>query len=255
MIAAIHTHPKLPLLSTFTDNDRRECLQTINTIVHLANRVRCEGYLALEELTKKLPERDFFLKMGLMLVVDNLPATDVSIILQNYILSTFNPGAENSGLLRRMVQMEGVVHIQAGENPRIIEAGLHAMLGERFYHSEAQKYSKDAGKPDTELLDEQYSHVSDFISGEGNPWLNEMLLTMPSRDLQLVICETDQRILINAMCGLPTNVQKRIFENMSGALVNTVKFNMYVYPGAGSYISDALEELSVIIKRLQGVEN
>jgi len=251
------TDPRFPLLSTFTDEERRECLPTIDLIVHLANTTRKDGVLALEAMAQDLPDESFFLKTGLMLICDGTDPELVRQIMSNYIISSCVPDPDqNAGLLRRMMEFDGVLSIQSGENPRIIEEKMLSMLGEDF-HKEAIKYFGEMKG----VRYEEYKHIENMSAlldaenvpcGGGQTWMNETLTMLSNHDMQLLLCKMDLKVLAIAMSGLPRTVQECVFRNVSHGLMGQIIEDMkYMGPMLESYIENAQQQIIDLIKSAQ----
>ena len=136
----------------------------IRNIIDLSNTARKEGLLALEEAANGI--EDEFLKKGIMLVVDGtdpelvrgIMETDLGCIEQRHKKSIAvwekwgelgpawgmigslianwlcNPTASklsvnnNNEMMMKEITVEGILSIQAGENPRVIEEKLKSFL-------------------------------------------------------------------------------------------------------------------------------
>ena len=138
----------------------------INQIISLSNTARKEGLLALEEAANGI--EDDFLKKGIMLVVDGtdpelvrgIMETDLACVesrhkakiavwekwaelgpawgmigtLIGLILMLKNPIAgklklnNDNEMMMKEISVEGILSIQAGENPRVIEEKLKSFL-------------------------------------------------------------------------------------------------------------------------------
>jgi hypothetical protein len=106
--------------------------------VELAQMVRQKGLLYLDN---EIPdEQNYFLKTALQLAVDSTHPEMIKEILQTIILADAHQG---SGLLSRMIIMQGVICIVNGENPlQIAHLRLLGMLGEK-YMKKIDEYMKD----------------------------------------------------------------------------------------------------------------
>ena len=124
--------------------------EIIKSIIDLSNIGRKDGLLALEEAANGI--EDDFLKKGVLLVVDGLvnmlnklddpssigPQMAVALITTLYgsLIANWlcNPVAAklkvNNDLevIKRQITIEGLLSIQAGENPRVIEEKLKSFL-------------------------------------------------------------------------------------------------------------------------------
>ena len=122
----------VPKFETLTE--ARKLFGMCKVMVDFSEKARREGILALDEgiddnsgIYADLHGMlwDYF-KVLMRLVVDG---TDPSVIenIATYLVSTTN--ANNDVLLTMMVISEGVLSIQAGDNPRILTERLLSMLG------------------------------------------------------------------------------------------------------------------------------
>ena len=116
----------MSVLSSFTKEERDACLPLISLLTDAANTARREGVLALEEWAEG---RDFFTTYLFLLVVDGIMPDLVRKLGQTLIDADGHTGKE---LLSRMIILEGVLMVQSGYNPRIMEVKLLAMLGEGY---------------------------------------------------------------------------------------------------------------------------
>ena len=244
--------PRFPLLSSFTDEDRRACLPSIGQAIQLANVARKQGVLALEKIADDLPDEEFFIKTGLMLIVDGIDPELVRSILQGYIMSScgFGETFNGAGYLKRIVEMEAMLGIQMGVNPRILVEKMFSLLGEAF-HSEAQSYCETVLTSENEQFTESYADMQDLPSGEGDPWLVKVLSSVSNHDIQVIMKEVPQHTMSLALCGLPAVVQERVFNNMSRKITSMLKFSMHIYPGLEIDIKKAQLEIIGIVKRMQ----
>jgi hypothetical protein len=106
-------------------SERLACLPLVEELVELANLARYEGLLVLEEKMAEM-ENDF-LKSGIALIVDGTDPAIVRELMNFRAIASQEVGAP---LLHKVIIIEGVLSIQAGENPRIVEERLYCYLGE-----------------------------------------------------------------------------------------------------------------------------
>jgi len=106
-------------------SDRVEIVHDIRKIVAMSIIARREGILAIEGVMKN--EDVVFLLKGLSLLVDGSDPVLLDEILSGYIVSSGHVGAK---LLRLFVIKRGLLALQDGEHPRIIEEMLLSCIGE-----------------------------------------------------------------------------------------------------------------------------
>ena len=116
----------LELESSFTDEDKEECKPTIRKLVKLANLLRQSG---ISDFAAELKEEEsIFLKTAVGLIAQGTDPNAVKTILRNLIITD---GFTGSRLLERLLIVEGILSMQAGEHPKITEWKLLSMLGEQ----------------------------------------------------------------------------------------------------------------------------
>lgn len=108
-----------------TDAEREECVPLMKTLVSFAQKSRVGGLLALEDDLDKVRlsvegSLSFF-KTGMLLVIDGTDPETVVEILTFKIMAGNYKGLP---LLMRCIILEGVMGIQAGENPGILAEKL-----------------------------------------------------------------------------------------------------------------------------------
>ena len=131
-MSALLSDPRFPLLSSFTDEERRTAVPVIENLIKLANLARAEGVLSLEEAVINVDNE--FLKTGIRLVADGVDPDLVRDVVTARVYSSCDPSTPEGRLrfLHCAIEMEGMLSIQFGENPRIIEEKLYGYLGADF---------------------------------------------------------------------------------------------------------------------------
>ena len=110
----------------FSDEEKRKCLNTAKRMIGLVDVVRSVGILGLED---EVENDTAFMKMGVSLMVNGLPAYYVEKILQNAILSGEYP---ETHLLDKLIIMQGLKAIVNRHSPFIIAHSVGSMLGEDY---------------------------------------------------------------------------------------------------------------------------
>lgn len=113
--------------SICSGDERKMLLPLMKHIVNLAERTRKNGLLDLDEVVLKV--EDPLYRLGLQLILDGTDPEDLRRILNNNILSS---GATGIQLLSRLMIVTGVMLIQAGQNPRLIEVELASLVGDDY---------------------------------------------------------------------------------------------------------------------------
>ena len=114
-------------LNKFSDEEKDACLPIVGLLMECTDKARKEGILALEDFVVKTGND--FLIFATMMILEGLDPEFVKGILET-LLCTENFGG--AARLERIIIIEGVLSIQAGNNPRILQLKLLSMLGERY---------------------------------------------------------------------------------------------------------------------------
>jgi len=238
----------VPLLSTFTDDERRSCLPTVAFILRMAETSRKQGLLALDELvSNEGGPFGFLLEMGTDLITDGRPPEFVKTILENFTKSSADTssGWHSVDTLRRMLITEGLLDIQSGENPTIIRIKMLSMLGEDLYE-EANEYLGANTDPKSEI-DTYFNSLPE--GGDSKP-LDDLLGRISNHDIQLILRETDNDTLAKAMRGLTKASQKRICDNLSIKVAHMVVEDTKACQASESDIADAQSKIIGIYEKL-----
>jgi hypothetical protein len=194
----------------FTDEEKRECLPTVETILYLAEKARREGVLALEQEANK-PGTPFFLQKAILLIVDATDPRLVAEMLRNFILSSHYQGAE---LLKRVLMMNGALSIQAGENPRIIAEKLLSLMGEQFYDEASAYIWLNPKTPDAEMK-EYFADMETETYPDGTNLLEEVFSKLSDQYIQIILRMTDEHVFLLAFRGSSKKIQRRMCDNLS----------------------------------------
>jgi len=233
-----------PVLGSFTKEDRDACLPIINTLLSCGDKARREGVLALEDFVVK--QDNDFLTFATMLIVDGTDPDLVKAITETLISSGNHSG---SALLERLIIAEGVLSVQAGENPRIIEMKLLSMLGE--------SYLKDRGHfPPQPLFPEDVNQriatiASEDVSPEFEDF-NKIMQVLHNRGIQCILREVDFKELSIALKGCSEAVVMKLCGNMSPRLAVMILEDIeHMGPVDISDVLKAQEAIKNIMKRLE----
>lgn len=241
-----------------TERRNQNILDTIDEIAFLSHIGRKEGLLALESECYNMNDDKKYLKSMVMLMVDGTdPVLIEEICLMRYMASGF----KGYDALVYLLQMRGILAIQAGENPRVIEEKLLAMVPETiddmFHHREKLKSIYQQKIEDIDM-----SSVEKLYEGELNTKVVELgysevekldylVKVITDRALQRALRETDNADLELAMKGLSGEGRHRIFINMSKRLCVMVAEDMEnMGCGRASDIGEAAKKIYGIFMRL-----
>ena len=218
--------------------EKLSCVSVINDVVYLANVARREGILALESEIQK--SSNSYLKRGILFVIDGIVPNMVAGILGITSVFGFKTGVE---LLKELIMVEGILSIQAGENPRIIEEKLLSFLGDAM---------DDARKILEEQVKTQNKETSPWVNAPSNIAEFEELVSLSNRDFQSILRETDLRTLELAVKICGAELRNRFFANMSSRLVEQIIDDMSVNgPIDVKHIEEAQNQILAVFHKLQ----
>lgn len=227
---------------TFTPEEKEACLPIIDRILECSNIARQYGVLALEEFVQK--QDNDFLTFGTMLIVDGTDPCLVKGILQTLICSDNHTGFE---LLSREIIAEGVLSVQAGENPRLLELKLLSMLGEEYLRKRGA--FPGVTLPDFHEVKQQLSKI--LRKGVKCEDFSRPINDLSHRDIQQILREVDQRDFGLALLGSEEDVAIKLFSNVSPRLTLMVLSDMELMTWAKENdILEAQQKIADVIKRL-----
>ena len=229
---------------------KKQCVELIASIITLSERARRMGLLALEDDLDKI--EDPMMKKGLLLVVDGTDPAIVHNILNAFMLSSYSRGI---GLLKAVIILQGVLGIQAGDNPRLIAEKLSAFLGkdidlwETYWNNLANDRAGFGGGQGAE--GEEHTHCEGDVNSEVEGIDFEKLADMADRFVQKILREVDTRDLAMALKGASAKMQDKIFSNMSDRAAMLLKEDMdYMGPVRMDDVIRCQERILTIACRL-----
>lgn len=202
---------------------KKECIELIAAIITLSERARKMGLLALEDDLDKIT--DPMMKKGLLLVVDGTDPVIVHNVLHAFMLSCYSKGI---GLLKAVIILEGVLGIQAGDNPRLIAEKLGAFLGrdidlwETYWNNLADTHPGYGAGVDGRGVSLRGGAVNSEVEGMDF----ERLADMADQFIQKILREIDSRDLAMALKGASAKLQEKIYGNMSNRAAMLLKEDM-----------------------------
>ena len=226
-------------LGVFTHDEREACLPIVDLIVECANVARKEGVLALEEFS--INKGNDFLTFAMQLVCDGYPPDLVKSMLE-ILISTGNHSG--STLLERLIILDGVLSIQSGENPRIIETKLLCFLGEDYLRKRNLFPYHNPPVPDLSEI------FSDTTPPEYDAF-DKTIQTLSNMGLQGVLKEISNMDLIFALKGCNLKTAQKLLGCLSAslgrAILDSVMADDSIQP---EQILEAHEKIAGIVKRL-----
>ncbi|MBP7582548.1 MAG: hypothetical protein KBA61_00855 [Spirochaetes bacterium] len=199
---------------------KKESIKLMETLVVLAEKSRKMGLLVLEDDLANL--KDTFLKKGLQMVIDGTDPVVVRDVLRTRMLSS---GLKGANLLNNVLILEGVVAIQAGDNPRIVADKLSCFLGKDIdlWDKHWLKLRKKLGDTDSFPVADAPcpDAATDMQSSTGtvNAIIGslsfEKIAELHDVSIQKILREVDSQCLGLALKGCTSAVASKIYGNMS----------------------------------------
>ena len=216
-------------------------LEELKVITNLSIIGRKEGLLALEEAANSIKgdRMKDALKQLVMLVVDG---TDPKVIEEIGLAKYFSAGYEGYEAIQYMLYLFGVLLIQQGANPRVIEEYLLSILPDRVSEEYRRRVEAayaaecDAYRMNPEELDDM-SVVEKYYEGEMNlrygddgyflfRVLEFVFQNLDDRQVQRLLREVDNADLEVMMFGLSGESRYALFRNLSKRLAIMVAEDM-----------------------------
>ena len=226
-------------LGIFTHEEREACLPIVELMVECANVARKEGVLALEEFS--INKGNDFLTFAMQLVCEGYHPDLVKSMLE-ILISTGNHSG--STLLERLIILEGVLSIQSGENPRVIETKLLCFLGEEYLRKRNLFPYYNPPVPDMSEI------FSDTTPPEYDAF-DKTIQALSNGDLQAVIKEISNMDLVFALKGCSLTTAQKLLGCLSASfgatILDSVTADDTIPP---AIILEAQEKIAGIVKRL-----
>lgn len=197
---------------------KRECITLISKIVELSEIARREGLLAIEDILDTMTHP--LLIKGMELVIDGTEPDVVKTILSNYI--NFG-GAKGKVLLEQCLVCEGVLSIQAGDNPKVIREKLVACLG--GLDSQGSKNWSFLTEVESKFKEDEHRKLDNYLAkmknkgpySENTKILDEFVPQLSQEQIMVILREIDSTSLAVALSGASGKVITKIFNSVSEA--------------------------------------
>jgi AraC-like DNA-binding protein len=190
--------------------DKLECLELLFTIISLSQNARKRGLLALEkDIEESWP---FLLRKGMQYILDGTDPGLVREMMTGYLIAGDYQGKE---FLARLIIIEGILGIQAGEYPKIIQEKLGSFFGEDFAACIDQRFGKNQ--------QEQANEIQKYIREIGShppmnlqtSLLEEPIRKMNHRSCQRLLRDVELSELVCALQGASGETVLKIFGCLS----------------------------------------
>ena len=213
------------------EEQKKECYNllaaTTEKVLELCNLARKEGLLALEEETQNLEElqNEKHLKSMMMLIVDG---TDPELVEEISTARMFASNMQGAEELNYLIMLMGCLSLQRGENPRIIEEKLLALLPEEAVDVYRERQKKREAE---EVLSvdsmEKYYQGGIAVRPEDAFYYEVKIAdyairTIDDRGIQRVLRDIDNCDITIAMKGLSGEARRRLLQGMSKRLATMI---------------------------------
>jgi hypothetical protein len=210
-----------------------------------ADTARKQGVMALQEFAKE--QGNDFLEFALMLVIDG---TDPMLV--KGILETLIDAGNHSGgaLLGRLIIAEGVLSVQVGENPRILEIKLLCMLGEDFLKQRGLFPPRARDYFNEMEIDRRLTALTLPAPPPEFDEFNKTLRTMSRYDIQQTLKEVPTTDLAIALKGCGSDVAQKLCSSISGRIALIILDDAELMQPSTSEILAIHEKILSVVKRL-----
>lgn len=224
-----------------TEPERMAAIQVVDLMKNLGDEARRYGLLHLEN--NRAIGQSLFLKKGVTLVVSGTEPTYVRRILANYINTT---NLTNLEYFKRILYMDGLLLIQQGCNPDVLEEQLCSYFGEDYIEYFSEHF---ADEDDIKRRMNQY--IKKEIDPTMSPELDRALEGLDDRSLQRVLRECSLTTINIACVGASKGLRRKIVDAIAIAqwanyLDSVDMFEEITLPmirGSQTFVIEAMEGL------------
>ena len=231
-----------------SEDEKRQCIALVSQIVSMAKMAKRNGLLALVQVAEETPS--FLLRKGLQLVLEGVQPSLVKTTLEYYVLSGSYTGKD---LLERCIIMEGVLAIQNGINPQIIQELLLSLFGESGHEA----YEAEFGYKKSERQDAFFKKISkDRAETPLSSKLGHTLMQLDDQSIQQCLKEISTVDLARALKGIEGDAKIKIFKNLpkrSAAILQETVEHLDLM--RDSEMTEAQEKILLIISGLEAQDD
>ena len=189
-----------------SEDEKSECIALVSQIVSMAKKAKRNGLLSLVQEAEETTY--FLLRKGLQLVLEGVQPALVKTTLEYYILSGSYTG---KALLERVIIMEGVLAIQKGVNPQIIQELLLSLFGERAHET----FESEFGDKKTDKLNAFFKKIKkDRAITPLSSKLGNTIMQLDDRSIQQCLKEISTVDLARALKGIEGDAKIKVFKNL-----------------------------------------
>ncbi len=247
------------------NEEEKSLIAAIVRIKRLANTARKKGLLELEESAASIGDTglDRYLKKLLFLVLDGTNPELVEEIGYSLYLSGYYRGYE--GLIA-LIYLEGVLSIQAGEHPMIIEERLYALVPAYIRElkdiiGETEEESEDevsfSSHIDIDALCKTDSKLIPSDNGYHMVRFAEYCLgKLDKRSISRMLRDIDNNDLVICIVGFNGNTRRKIFDCISEKLGNMLADDIFLMGPVhvNDIIGSVTKLMNIYIRLLEGGE-
>jgi hypothetical protein len=227
--------------------EKKECMALVAELCSMANKAKRNGLLSLVQEADETSH--FLLRKGLQLVLEGVNPQMVEKTLQYYILSGKYHGKE---LLVRCIIMEGILAIQNGVNPTIIQELLLSLFGERSYENYESEFGDGKNNRLKSFFDKiKQSRAATPLSSK----LGHTIMQLNDQSIQQCLKEISTVDLARALKGIEGKAQIKVFKNLpkrSAAILQETVEHLDLM--RESEMTEAQEKVLLIISSLEDRE-
>ena len=227
-----------------SEDEKSECIALVSQIVSMAKMAKRNGLLALVQEAEAATA--FLLRKGLQLVLEGVQPSLVKTTLEYYILSGSYTGKD---LLQRCIILEGVLAIQKGVNPQIIQEVLLSLFGEKGQ----QAYEAEFGDKKTDKLAAFFEKVKeDRAVNPLSSKLGHTIMQLDDQSIQQCLKEISTVDLARALKGIEGEAKIKVFKNLpkrSAAILQETVQHLDLM--RDSEMNEAQEKILLIISGLE----
>ena len=237
----------------FSVDEKRECFEIAKTLVTIAQKIRKNGLLYLEEEISAM--YNAFMKRSLQMAVDGAAPEYLRETMQNWIMFGDHRGAE---LLKRLIILDGVLMIQRGEKPRQMVEVLASFFGAELVQ-EYRDYADwqkiyDSVYPSV-LMDDFWYKIKDsqMHREEGANLLEKTFHGIDDMSMQVILRNADRHDFIVAAKGSCEYVINRILHNLSSRVAQETVDAIYYIKNVK--LADTIAAQNRILARIKELED
>lgn len=229
-----------------TINEKRECLELLISILEFSAITKEYGLFRLELEIEKQDSN--FMRKALQLIVAGVEPNYIRTILQNYIIAGDYKG---KALLERILITEGVLSIQAGENPLLIREKLSSFFGEDFAPEIDKYFGNDIVSINGKIQAFCSEAKSIISSSPEKTAFEDQLLNLNPRSLQRLLRDVEISDIINVLKNSSGKLQVFMIKNISRTvallIINELRESRQPSP---QQIIDSQNRILEIMKKL-----